>query len=275
MTGNLLRFSLAFYATFFLVERANAVELARTPISRWVVDFAEHQCVASRKYGDAKNPVFLVFKPSPLRDVMQIAWMEKSASFGSARQFAAALQIEGHSPIPVSVLGSATNDGGVTYRTNVPIVDFAPARTGTKISLGGIGRLKGSFELTQMPSLMKALDTCVDDLRRVWNVEPTDQSRLRSRASMTESLARLFSTADYPHISVRNEESGTAGVVLLVDEKGKVADCTVSQTSKVAVLDAQTCVIFLTRAKLDPAVGHDGRPARDALRTRVRWIMPD
>ncbi len=273
--GILLRFTLAIYSIFFLAGRANAAELVRTPISGWLVDFAEHQCIASRKYGDARNPVFIVFKPSPLRDVMQIAWMERSGSFGSARQIAATLQIDDHSPIPVSVLGSATNDGGVTYRTNVPLADFARARTGTKIALGGIERLKGSFRLTQMPALMKQLDACVDDLRRVWNVEPADQSRLRSRARMIESIARLFSTADYPHISVRKEESGTVGVVLLVDEKGKVADCAVSQTSMVAVLDAQTCVIFLTRAKFDPAVGRDGRPARDALQTQVKWMMPN
>jgi hypothetical protein len=275
MTGILVRTTIVLCSILSLAGPVAAAELARTPVSGWVVDYAEHQCVASRKYGDAKNTVFLVLKPSPMRDVMQIAWIEKSGSFGNPTQFPATIQIDGNSPIPISVLGAATKDGGVTYRTNVPSKDFAPARIGTKISLSGIGRLKGSFALTQMPALMKELDACVDDLRRVWNVEPADQSKLLSRAGTNDSVARLFSTSDYPGISLQNEESGTVGVLLLVDEKGKVADCTVSMTSNIAVLDAQTCVILLTRAKLEPAVGQDGRPARDSTSARIKWVMPD
>jgi len=275
MTNILVRAVTALSSFLLLAGHACAAEPVRQPAGGWVVDFAEHQCVASRKYGDQKDQLFFVLKPSPMRDVIQIAWMEKSGSFGSPKQFPATLQIDSHGPLPISVLGTATKDGGVTYRANVPLVDFAPARTGKKISLGGIQRLKGSFALTHMPALMKTLDTCVSDLRRVWNVETADQAKLRSRARTTGSLVRMFSTADYPDISVRKEESGNVGVLLLIDEEGKVADCTVSQTSKIAVLDAQTCVILLTRAKLDPAVGPDGRPARDALQTRIKWMMPD
>lgn len=265
----------ALCSCLLLADYASAAEPIRQPAGGWLVDFAEHQCVASRQYGDQKDQLTLVLKPSPMRDVMQIAWMEKSVPFGNPKQFPATLQIDDHSPISVSVLGAATKDGGVLFRANVPLTDFAPARKGSKISLSGIGRLKGSYTLTQMPALMRQLDTCVADLRRVWNVELIDQSKLRSRARTTGSLTQLFSTADYPDISVQNEESGAVGVLLLIDEKGKVADCTVSQTSKIAVLDAQTCFIFLSRAKLEPAVGHDGRPARDALQTRIRWAMPN
>ena len=112
-------------------------------------------------------------------------------------------------------------------------------------------------------------------LRRVWNVGSVDgeQSPLPQRARA--NLARLFSSDDYPAISVRGEASGAVKFALLINEAGKVADCTVIETSGVAALDAQTCVIVRARAKFEPAVGADGKPAKDANISRVRWELPN
>ena len=43
------------------------------PTSKWHVDFANSQCVASRDYGSEGSPLFLVFKKPPIGDVLQIA----------------------------------------------------------------------------------------------------------------------------------------------------------------------------------------------------------
>jgi TonB family protein len=133
-------------------------------------------------------------------------------------------------------------------------------------------KLDDSFELVQMAPLMKAMDECVADLRRHWNIEPTLRSKLRTPA--TTKLVPLFSTNDYPGISVRKGESGTVGVVLLIDEGGKVADCMVTETSGHAALDTQTCAVVMRRAKYTPAIGEDGKPAKGADTARIRWVMP-
>lgn len=61
---------------------------------------------------------------------------------------------------------------------------------------------------------------------------------------------------------------------ILIDEKGKVADCTVTQTSGLAALDSQTCFIITSRAKFVPAVGADGNPAKHSMSPRIQWKMP-
>jgi protein TonB len=58
--------------------------------------------------------------------------------------------------------------------------------------------------------------------------------------------------------------------VVLVDEAGKVADCTLLETSGVAALDAQTCAIIQRRARYKPAIGLDGKAARAVDTARIR-----
>ena len=66
---------------------------------------------------------------------------------------------------------------------------------------------------------------------------------------------------------------GAVSLALLIDEQGKVADCTVTQTSGVAALDAQSCAIIKERGKFSPAIGHDGKPAKSSWLQRINWAL--
>jgi protein TonB len=81
----------------------------------------------------------------------------------------------------------------------------------------------------------------------------------------------VFSDDDYPWAAMKKNQSGAITVAVLVDEKGKVSDCTVIETSGVASLDAQSCAIITSRARLRPAVGLDGKPAKGAFVQKIRW----
>jgi TonB family protein len=71
--------------------------------------------------------------------------------------------------------------------------------------------------------------------------------------------------------SIKRGDGGTVTIALLVDESGKVADCSVIQTSGVAVLDAQTCAVMNVRAKFTPGVGENGKPKKIAFVQRITW----
>ena len=83
----------------------------------------------------------------------------------------------------------------------------------------------------------------------------------------------LFSSDDYPGIAVFNDQMGAVSLVLLIDEQGKVADCTVTQTSGVAALDAQSCAVIKERGKFSPAIGQDGKPAKSSWLQRINWRL--
>src|SRR5688572_30802517 len=58
------------------------------------------------------------------------------------------------------------------------------------------------------------------------------------RAVATQSLPRLFSTADYPSAAVRNGESGTVGMAVSIDREGRIRQCAIIASSGSASLDA-------------------------------------
>ncbi len=89
------------------------------------------------------------------------------------------------------------------------------------------------------------------------------------------NLPELFSTDDYPEQAIRNEEQGTVAFRLTIDRKGRVSDCTVTQSSGSATLDRASCSIVERRARFVPARDTQGRTVEDSMTSRIRWVLPD
>lgn len=260
---------------------------AKQPTDKWVVNFADAQCLATRNYGSEHDPFFLVLKAPPLGDVIQIGLVWE----GGARE---ATQVDGDiifdeaPPIRTNLLqyGVQSKRQQALY-ANVPTAKLAPMRTATSIRIRssdeGFKRLGSrigqggshtdvQLQLTQMPALLQVMESCVADLRDVWNVGASaDAGTLKRDASA--DLANLFSGDDYPWQSLLDGQGGAVRVALLVDEKGQVADCSIIETSHVAALDAQSCALLKDRAKFEPALGTDGKPAKGAFIQTVKWMV--
>ena len=88
-------------------------------------------------------------------------------------------------------------------------------------------------------------------------------------------LSRYFSSDDYPSNAIDARDDGIVRVVLLIDEKGRVADCTLTKASGVAALDAQTCAVARERVRYKPALDPQGVPRRDVGVTSITWRMPN
>lgn len=90
----------------------------------------------------------------------------------------------------------------------------------------------------------------------------------------TNPLRGYFNANDYPGLAIRQEQSGLVEFALLIDETGKVADCTLIKTSGVAALDAQSCAVIKRRGAFLPALGLDGKPVKAATTHRIGWEFP-
>lgn len=245
---------------------------ARPPTGRWVVNFDAAQCLASRNYGTDKAPLFVVLKAPPLGDVIQLAIMRHGSEAG-ARQIDAKLQFGGASSVETTLLSYKPVGGGLrTHLINLAPAEVAALRQAPSLTIQS-GSLTGTFLLSAMKPLLATMLECVADLRRVWNITDSSgaQSTLRERAK--SNLAAFFSSSDYPAVALAAHQSGTVSFALLIDQAGKVADCTITATSGAAALDAQTCAVLKKRARCVPAVGADGKPAKDAIIGRIRWKM--
>jgi TonB family protein len=252
-----------------------AAQAPRAPAGRWVLDFGATQCLASRNYGSETAPLTLALKPSVVGNVIQIAVVltARKTVRGEPAEIPVRVGIDKRPAIETLLLAMSAKQGQLrTLWINLPYDAVEPLRTAKLLSLRAAAELDESFSLTAMAPLLRQMETCLADLRRVWNVDVAQPLKIRARAKA--SLASYISNGDYPAAAVSRDHGGVTALALLIDESGAVADCMVTETSQVPMLDAQACALLLTRARFTPAVGTDGKPAKDAVFSRIRWV-PD
>lgn len=245
----------------------------RQPTGRWVVNFDDAQCIASRNYGTDANPLFLALKAPPLGNIIQIG-VVRSAKGGEPEQIDAQVIIDGRQPQRASMLAfTAKKQKQRAYWINLPRREFAPATSARVIAIRGKRELSESFAISAMQPLMKVLDDCVADLRRVWNVSEQGMEAQKLKEPVSGDLRGVFRAEDYPAVAIAGKHQGTVELALLIDETGKVAGCSLVETSGVASLDAQSCALVKERAKFRPAIGMDGKPAKGSFLQRITWRM--
>jgi TonB family protein len=245
----------------------------KAPTGKWTVNFADNQCLASREFGTADQPLTLAIKAPVRGDVLQLAVLKGSRGPLSPQQLNGKLRL-GDSPAKAT---SALVFSGMEGKRRIYLYNLASAEVagwggGGALALEA-GGLNETLAVTGLAPLLKILRECADDLGKHWNYAGEGAPQ-KVRTGPRATLAHLFSSDDYPSAAYNQNQQGTVGVVLLVNEKGRVADCTLVQTSGIAVLDAQTCAIIQQRARYTPAVGLDGKPAKAVDSARIRWLMP-
>lgn len=243
---------------------------ALAPTGKWVVDFDTAQCVASRNYGSPDKPLFLALKQPALGDVVQLLFLRPSSSSARfAEQVEATLATDGGAPAAKTMLSYSSTDRKMRIvQFNMPLNEFARVRAAQALTVRTAG-LDETFALKDLERLMQVMDQCVADLRMVWNVgQPLAPNLAQGPVGSVQGLLRW---EDYPAVALDKDAGGSVGLALLIDEQGKVADCTVTQTSGVAALDAQSCATVKQRARFKPAIGRDGKPAKSSWQQKVSW----
>lgn len=253
---------------------SEAAPQPRGPSAKWHVSFAHSQCIALRDYGTEPGSPKLLLKAPALGEVMQVAVL-RDAARTPPEQVDAMIAIGGRPPVSTSLMmfTPAGPREPRVYLLNMPSAEFAQLRQVNSLSVRSEG-LNETLALSQMEPLMKALDQCVANLRREFNIatDGIGHAGLKSRGKA--NLAKLFSSDDYPAEAYRNGQGGRVEFALLVREDGHVADCTVIKISGVPALDSQVCALLKIRAKFQPARGADGKPAKDAHTGAIVWRMP-
>lgn len=107
-------------------------------------------------------------------------------------------------------------------------------------------------------------------------VEPTTPpARFAPRSAKPRGdVARWVTTDDYPTADVRAGNTGTVRFRLAIDGSGKVAGCTIIQSSGYPGLDAATCRNVTKRARFDPAGDAMGEKVAGSYEGTIRWVIP-
>jgi TonB family protein len=195
----------------------------------------------------------------------------RAARGNEMNEYPGTLTIDRSSPVAISLLIHPASDGKLRVTTvKLTPTTYAPIRTATTMRLRASSEIDTTFALSQMNAVSRTLDRCVLDLRQVWHVGE-HAAKLKQAAVNLQPLQKLFSSDDYPSVALHNDGTGTVQAMLLISEAGRIASCMVTETSGHASLDAQTCIILSRRARFNPAIGPDGKPAKSATTARIRW----
>lgn len=80
---------------------------------------------------------------------------------------------------------------------------------------------------------------------------------------------------DYPGVSLRRGEEGSASYSVSVGTDGKVKDCRVTRSTGFARLDEATCRFVTRRAKFNPAKDSRGATVSGTYSGQVTWRIPE
>ena len=251
---------------------ARADTAPRQPTSKWLVEFADNECLLSRSYGSDSNPLILTLEQTPMEQGIALYILKPSnrqdinngraqVSFGAEStdaKFGAHLLAE--RPLRRILVA-------------VPDASYKAAAKSEVISVSVPGEAKESFSVPGLGAALEVMDQCVVDLGKHWGISAEEQRRVAKPAKPLKPLGRYFSALDYPTKALKDDAMGRTNVRIAVDETGRPTDCIVMKPSGNKALDSETCRILIQKARFEPAIDVDGRPMKSVVVTAVNWLI--
>lgn len=237
------------------------------PNGKWNVDWSDTACLAIQTYGEGEQRRILIIKPSLDGSMVRLI-----LSGPGSRQSAVHLPVDIAGFKATALRFSPPKKKLVVYSIDLPRPEFDRIAALPAIPFKG-DRLALTLSTTGFGAVVKALDPCGVNLRKHWNADEAGKARVSVEADPTVRIDRIASSEDYPTQARREDRGGATAVSLLIDQTGAIKDCVIEQSSGVATIDAQTCILLTERAKFQPARDASGTPIRSSKTLRFRWKM--
>jgi TonB family protein len=240
------------------------------PQGPWVVDYADTQCSASRKYDP--GPILFAIRPAPNGETYELLLGRERSGPHYAEELEGSVDF-GRGPIKAWLLhyGGSGKKFDI-YAFRISAAEMATASSAIRVTLRTRNRPDVFLELDHMSALLSGLGDCTKDLMTYWNFDGKATSTITVPAK--GNLVGVFTRGDYPADALMADKEGTSQFLLLIDEKGAVAGCHVQKPSGVPILDAMGCQVIRERVKMKPAIDAQGHPVRSAVVTPpITWKM--
>lgn len=259
-------------AAALLAPTPGQAQAVRLPAGKWTLNSGSTQCLASRQYGTPDKPLELELKLPPAGNSIRLLVVRKGRGSRDPEQVEGMVRLDDGKALPMSMYAyELAARGERILQINMPLETFAAVRSAKVLSIQAPKELRERFQLTSLEPLMKALEACAARLGRDWNAREAGQQKVKESARA--DLQGAFRPSDYPALARRRNLSGSTTFVILIDETGRVADCTVVEQSGVAALDVQSCAVMRQRVRFTPAIDFQDKPTRDMYVQRVTWIL--
>lgn len=253
------------------------------PTGKWMVDYTPSSCTARRTFGD--HAISIV--PSPLGSSTRVI-VEGPGRALRARQFPSMIDpMDGRGTVKASSLiypfkaakgrrgiYSVLPNDLVARMLDSGKLDIRAGKQETRLVWAdrSAGAMGAALVIGGGPSLRKAIDACMTDLRKHWGMVDGELPAPAIANQPTVDVRGLFRSDDYPEDAIATGQTGDTSFTLMIDEKGSVMDCAIRESSGVATLDAMGCQVIRERAKFIAAKDSTGKPVKSIYLTpQIRW----
>jgi TonB family protein len=267
---------------------AHAEPVVLQPGSPWNIDFGEKSCRLTRFFGASDKPhVLIIDQYWPDRHFgLALAGPLVNHIDGDGK-FALRF-FEGQEPILrvpfkgsiegfgaayfYTRIGIATEDQPATgpqpIGTRFPAVDTSTAKDAAFVSLSAGGN---EIRLATGPldDAFQILNQCAQDFVGFWGL---DQEKHRTATRMpywTNETAMAPKFIDIiPFERIKPGERGIVRLRMIIDEAGKLVDCTVIEAPDVELVERPVCKA-MKQARFEPGLDADGKPMRSFYATTI------
>ncbi|MCM8556465.1 energy transducer TonB [Sphingomicrobium sediminis] len=234
------------------------------PSSRWQVDFGETECLAIRKYGEGAEATHLVIKPYATGDRFEIALIDDRVT-GDTLSQGGTMRV-GDDDIALPGIRFSDDEAGRTVTTWFG--DDLSALSGAEQVDLELGEGERSLKLTQATAVVDALQECRTVLADRYNMSGNVVT------TPPQGNVDVLRDEDYPLLALDEDQESVFRALLLLDEEGNVAECSLLSFAGDALFVARSCGLIRERARFEPAIGPDGTAVRSAFVTPVvQWRL--
>lgn len=242
------------------------------PARPWVLGFDETECLAERAYGGPNGLITLGIRPALNGESYELLVARSGRGPALAVQRSGSVAF-GSKLVPAWLVHFDHRTSGVSIQKfRVAAGDIPASGAIDTVTFKVRGGPDVQFAMRSMPQVMSGLQQCLGMLRKHWNMDEAGSARIATPAS--GDVRHLFNWKDYPDEAFNRQQEGMAQFVLLIDEKGGVANCDVLKTSGIPVLEVRGCQVIRERGKFMPARDADGKAIRSSVVTPpVHWRL--
>ncbi len=162
---------------------------------------------------------------------------------------------------------------------------YRPAQSSDGKAVAADLSLTGGWTVRQRPALTPGPEARPQPITQAPPPPPAPQRRAEPVISCPPATGsgpmvaepcmrgRWIGDGDYPAAALAQGQQGKVGYRLLIDAKGRVQSCDITESSGHAALDKGTCDLIRRRARFVPARGADGQPMEWSYRSGVDWEL--
>ncbi len=288
-----------------LAAEPEVVEYA--PSSDWHLDYAEARCRIVRTFGEGDDETVLYMEQ--LQPSATLGWVAAGGlvkALGSRSKF----QVQfgpGLAPFEIdtearytlgkfgaSIHGSNIGNMGpvavsVAAAVDTEVSDPSPPMQPTPVGMPALSVEEGKsiewIEFTrkdrhyrlrtgEMGSVFAAMNACMANLVEHWGADSETLSG-RAAAPRLLNIQRVAKEVQksYPSKAERRGESADLNIRVMVDEKGRVSSCHITEITSAENFSDVACDKFTQLAQFEPARNMDGEAVASYYVTTVRYRM--